>query len=77
MFGYKTLWWHIGTHTCGGAVEEVADGDGYAVFHGGHGGARVQHTGAEVDELPGFMVAQTLQPHSLAHLNRQYTMICS
>lgn len=67
-----------GVHTCGGAVEEVADGDGDAVLHGGHGGARVQHTGAKVAELPGFMVAQALQAHSLAHLYAQHdAMTCS
>ena len=67
-----------GMRTCGGAVEEVADGDGDAVLHGGHGRARVQHAGAKVAELPRFMVAQALQAHSLAYLYRQHAapLIC-
>lgn len=41
-------------------VEDVADGDGYVELHCRQRGARVQHTGAEVAELPSLMVAQLL-----------------
>lgn len=49
-------------------VEEVSDGDGNAVAHGGEGGSGVQHIGAKIGQLPGFMVAQASQADSFRHL---------
>ena len=51
-------------------VEEVSDGDGNAVAHGGEGGSWVQHIGAKIGQLPGFMVAQASQADSFRHLPR-------
>ena len=49
-------------------VEEVSDGDGDAVAHGGEGGSGVQHIRAKIGQLPGFMVAQASQADSFWHL---------
>jgi len=54
--------------TGGVAVEEVSDCDGDVVLHGRHGGAGMEHTGAKIGQLPGLVVAETLQAHCLPHL---------
>lgn len=49
-------------------VEEVADDDGDAILHRRQRGARVQHIGAKVRQLPGLVVRHGLQAHRLGHL---------
>ena len=49
-------------------VEEVPDCNRDAVAHGRQGGSGVKHIGPKVGQLPGFMVAQAGQAHSLGHL---------
>lgn len=57
---------HLHTWCC--EVEEVPDADGDVVLHGRQGGARVQHIGTKVAELPGLMVGQAGQAHGLRNL---------
>jgi hypothetical protein len=46
-------------------VEEVPDGYRDLVAHGRQSGARVQHVGTKVAQLPGLVVGQRRQTHSL------------
>ena len=60
-------------------VEEIPDGNGDLVAHGWQCGAGVQHVGAKVAQLPGLVVGQGGQTHSLRDLGggvAGVTMVC-